>query len=149
MGLLLAQLHALDGHADLARQEFDRAVAAAHERADETMQGLLALIGARLFPTAAAMGPVEPTPAVQALAEARTAYNRGDRAAARNALAGAEQRGVLEANYADEARLLAAELDLPIAPERLLDPPYPPLSLAGARLWLRDRAPSATPGIDR
>jgi DNA-binding winged helix-turn-helix (wHTH) protein/tetratricopeptide (TPR) repeat protein len=135
LSLLLAQLQMAEGRAALARREFDRAVAVAGRGGDATLEGLIGLIGARLFPEQA---PIKAAglPAVQSLAEARAAYNRGDRAAAQTELAVARQRGVLDLPFADEARLLAAELGEPVAAEKAMDPPYPPLAVAGARLAL-------------
>lgn len=146
---LLAQLQMAEGHAALARREFDRAVAVARRGGDATLDSLIGLIGARLFPEQAPAAAAE-VPAVQSLAEARAAYNRGDRAAAQTELAVARQRGVLDLPFADEARLLAAELGEPVAAEKALDPPYPPLAVAGARLSLaalqgRPAAPRTAP----
>ncbi len=105
---------------------------------------MIALVGARLFPGLATGVEVEPLSAVQSLAAARDALNRGDRERARAELATARQRGVLDLGVADEARLLEAELGESVSPENPLDPPYPPLSRAGTRLALHLlRAPSA------
>lgn len=149
LSLLLAQLQMAEGHAALARREFDRAVAVAGRGGDATLDSLIGLIGARLFPQQAPAAAAE-VPAVQSLVEARAAYNRGDRAAAQTELAVARQRGVLDLPFADEARLLAAELGEPVAAEKALDPPYPPLAVAGARLALaalpgRPAAPGTAP----
>lgn len=137
LSLLLTQLHAIDGDLAGARREFQRAVAAAGRTGASKLTGLVVLIGARLLPdidTSAV--PQEDLDVAPALLAARQALARGDQAAARRELELARQRGVLEAAYADEARLLAAELGLPVAPERALDPPYPPLAAAAARLEL-------------
>lgn len=53
------------------------------------------------------------------------------------------QRGASGGYWKDEARLLAAELGEAVAPEQPFDPPFPPLTLAGARLAL---APAKPPG---
>lgn len=135
LSLLLAQLQMAEGRAALARREFDRAVAVAGRGGDATLDSLIGLIGARLFPEQTPV-KVADVPAVQSLAEARAAYSRGDRATARAELAVARQRGVLDLPFADEARLLAAELGEPVAAEKAMDPPYPPLAAAGARLAL-------------
>lgn len=135
LSLLLAQLQMAEGRAALARREFDRAVAVAGRGGDATLDSLIGLIGARLFPEQAPI-KVADVPAVQSLAEARAAYSRGDRATAQAELAVARQRGVLDLPFADEARLLAAELGEPVAAEKAMDPPYPPLAVAGARLAL-------------
>jgi hypothetical protein len=78
------------------------------------------------------------------LLSARNAWRAGDRDGARDALRAAEQRGVLERSLADEARVLAAELDLPVAPARAFDPPYGPRAGAAARLFLTP-ASASTP----
>jgi hypothetical protein len=135
LSLLLAQLQAAQGNAAMARKEFERALAAGRRNGDGTMASLATLIGLRLFPDIAPAA-IEATPAVQSLAAARVALRRGDRAGARDELETARRRGVLDLPFADEARLLAAELGEAAQPEKVLDPPYPPLSTAGARLFL-------------
>lgn len=134
LSLLLAQLRALDGKADMARAEFDRATAAGLRGGDALLRAQIALVGARAFP-AAVPAPIESLPAAQALLGARLAHVRGDDAQARQEFDSALQRGVLDIPIADEARLLAAELDLAVPPEHAFDPPYPPLSAAAARLF--------------
>ncbi|MCQ4164883.1 winged helix-turn-helix domain-containing protein [Tahibacter harae] len=144
LSLLLTQLHAVDGDMAGARREFQRAVAAAGRTGASKLTGLVVLIGARLLPdidTAAV--PQEELDVAPALLAARLALNRGDRATAKRELELARQRGALEAAYADEARLLAAELGQTVAPERALDPPYPPLAAAAARLELTARTGAA------
>lgn len=138
LSLLLAQLQAVTGNTAAARVEFDRAVAASARGSDGVMRTQIALVGARLFPEREAIA-VQTDPAATALLAARLAHGKGDDVTARSDLAVAQQRGVLELACADEARLLAAELGLPVAAERRLDPPYPPLSPVGARLFLRQR----------
>lgn len=141
LSLLLAQLHAVDGDQTGARREFQRAVAATGRTGASKLTGLVVLIGARLLPdidTSAV--PQEALDVAPALLAARQALTRGDHAGARRELELARQRGALDAAYADEARLLAAELGLAVAPERALDPPYPPLAAAAARLELAARA---------
>lgn len=137
LSLLLAQLHAVDGDQTGARREFQRAVAAAGRTGASKLTGLVVLIGARLLPDIDTSAlPQENLDVAPALLAARQALTRGDHAGARRELELARQRGALDAAYADEARLLAAELGLPVAPERALDPPYPPLAAAAARLEL-------------
>ncbi|HEU4663360.1 MAG TPA: winged helix-turn-helix domain-containing protein [Dokdonella sp.] len=142
LSLLLAQLHAARGDATRARAEFERAVAAGRRNGDGTMASLTTLIGLRLFPDIST-ATVEATPAVQSLAAARAALHRGDRATARDELEAARRRGVLELPFADEARLLAAELGEPAQARMRLDPPYPPLAVAGARLAFAELERSA------
>jgi len=139
LSLLLAQLQAAHGNAAIAHKEFERAIAAGRRNGDGTMASLATLIGLRLFPDLAPAA-IEATPAVQSLAAARAALRRGDRTGAHDELEAARRRGVLDLPFADEARLLAAELGEPVEPERMLDPPYPPLSTAGARLFLPEAA---------
>lgn len=136
LSLLLAQLHALGGDSGAARREFERAVAAARRTSDGVLTSQIALVGARLFPAGDLGLATDPSAAVQALLAARQAATRGDGESARRLLTSAEQRGVLDLRFADEARLLAAELGRPVAAERPIDPPYPPLSVVGARLAL-------------
>jgi hypothetical protein len=145
LSLLLTQLHARAGRAGAAREEFERALAIARGSGANPLGSLCALVGARLFPGPRLEAEVEVEPAVQSLDEARLALNRGDRDGARAALQAAQQRGILDLAFADEARLLAAELGLAVAPERPLDPPYPPLAVAGARLALADRSAAPAP----
>lgn len=140
LSLLLAQMHALDGRADAARAEFQRAVAIAGRGGDEVLHAQIALVGARLFPAVDFAPDKTPEPAAQALLSARHARSRSDAAAAREDLQTAVRRGVLDSVVADEARLLAAELGLPVAPEKPLDPPYPPLSASAARLFMPEIA---------
>jgi len=147
LSLLLAQLHALDGDAGAARREFERAVSAARRTSDGILTSQIALVGARLFPTADLGLASDPSAAVQALLAARQAATRGDRESARRLLTSAEQRGVLDLRFADEARLLAAELDHPVAAEHPIDPPYPPLSIAGARLALHRLQAAQAPAV--
>lgn len=144
LSLLLAQLQAASGNAAAARAEFDRAAAAAARGSDNAMRAQLALVGARLFPAQATLD-VQTGAAVTALLAARRAYNADDDVTARRELEVAQQRGVLELAFADEARLLAADLGLPVAAERRLDPPYPPLSAVGARLFLGKRLEQSRP----
>jgi len=135
LSLLLAQLQALDGDAAAARREYERALAVGRRNGDGSIATLATLVGLRLFPALAP--PLQrPVPAVQALAAARTALGRGDRAAAGEALEAALRFGMLDLPFADEARLLAAELGRPVPAEKPLDPPYPPLAVAGARVAL-------------
>ncbi|MGN6519531.1 MAG: winged helix-turn-helix domain-containing protein [Dokdonella sp.] len=133
LSLLLAQLQAMQGNRAVARKEFEHAMTVGRRNGDGTMASLATLVGLRLFPEIAP-ATVESTPAVQSLAAARTALQRGDRAAAHDDLEAAYRRGVLDLAFADEARLLAAELGQPVPAEKPLDPPYPPLAVAGARL---------------
>ena len=135
--LVLAQLHALEGNPATARAEFARALAACRRGSGgELMRTHAALVGTRLFPDAATGFAPPQDAAAAALLSARHALLAGDRQTARDALRAAEQRGALERSTADEARLLAAELGLPVAPERAFDPPYAPRSGAAARLFL-------------
>lgn len=145
LSLLLAQLQMSQGNAAAARKEFERARSVGQRNGDGSVATLGTLIGLRLFPDLPP-GTIEPTPAAQSLAAARTALDRGDRASARNELEATRQRGVLELPFADEARLLAAELGESVAAEKALDPPYPPLAAAGARLALASI--QARPAID-
>lgn len=142
LSLLLAQLQAAQGNAAMARKEFERALAAGRRNGDGTMASLVTLIGLRLFPDIAPT-TIEATPAVQSLAAARVALRRGDRAGARDELETARRRGVLDLPFADEARLLAAELGDPERPELRLDPPYPPLAVTGARFAFDALMPDA------
>lgn len=136
LSLLLAQMHALDGRTDAALAEFERAIAIARRGGDLVLQVQIALIGARLFPSADLPLGDASEPAALALLSARRAQARKDTAAAREDLQTAVRRGALDSLLADEARLLAAELGLPVVPEKPLDPPYPPLSAAAARLFM-------------
>lgn len=136
LSLLLTQLYALDGNADVARAEFDRAVAVAAPGSSLLMAMQATLVGTRLFPAYEVELPTDPRAAAQALLAARRARARGDDKIAQRELATAQQRGILELGYADEARLLAAELGMPVGTEKPLDPPHPPLSAAAARLFL-------------
>ncbi len=145
LSLLLAQLQAAHGHAAMARKEFEHAIESGRRNGDGTIASLATLIGLRLFPDLAPTA-IEATPAAQALAAARMALRRGDRDGARDELETARRRGVLELPFADEARLLATELGEPAGPEKPLDPPYPPLSAAGARLFLPDAAAARAGG---
>ncbi|MCR6700310.1 MAG: winged helix-turn-helix domain-containing protein [Dokdonella sp.] len=135
--LLLAQLHALLGDERLARDEFDLAVGLfADDGGNDRMRTQTVLVGARLFPERqTGLEPIA-APAAQALLDARRALHREDMATARAAWLLAEQHGALGTELADEARLLAAQLALPVAPERPFDPPYAPLSAAVPRLLL-------------
>lgn len=140
LSLLLAQMHALDGRAEAAHAEFQRAVAISGRGGDEVLHAQIALVGARLFPAVDFAPGKTPEPAAQALLSARHAQARSDAAAAREDLQTAVRRGALDSVVADEARLLAAELGLPVVPEKPLDPPYPPLSAAAARLFMPEMA---------
>ncbi|WP_300619193.1 hypothetical protein, partial [Dokdonella sp.] len=135
--LLLAQLRARDGDMDAARREFERAVAACERDSGGAMMRMhTVLVGARLFPERPTGLRLAPDSAAEALLLARQALARGDPTVAREALTVAEQRGALDRTLADEARLLAAELGLPVAPERPIDPPYAPRSGVFPRLLL-------------
>lgn len=135
--LVIAQLHALAGNAVAARGEFERALAACRRGGGgEMMRTHAALVGARLYPGQDTDLAPAADSAAAALLAARQARNRGDHAAARDVLRAAMQRGALERTLADEARLLAAELNLPVAPERAFDPPYAPRSGIVPRLDL-------------
>jgi DNA-binding winged helix-turn-helix (wHTH) protein/tetratricopeptide (TPR) repeat protein len=139
--LLLAQLRARAGDAEAARREFERAVAACERDSGGAMMRMhTVLVGARLFPDRTTGLRLDPKSPAQALLDARLAFARGDAAAARQALTVAEQRGALDGTLADETRLLAAELGLPVAPERPIDPPYAPRSGVFPRLLLPGRA---------
>ena len=135
--LVLAQLHALGGDAAKAVAEFRRARDAVRAGAGAAMMAThVSLVGARLFPDALPGFTPPPDPAADALRAARGAWRRGDLDAARAAWQTAVQRGALERTLADETRLLAAELGLPVAPERAFDPPYAPRAGVAARLFL-------------
>ncbi|NCT68357.1 MAG: hypothetical protein GXC76_12075 [Rhodanobacteraceae bacterium] len=144
LSLLLAQLHALDGSQERARAEFDHARELVARSGEGVLTTQTQLVGARLFPHEDIAPSSDPSAAAQALLAAWRAYNRGDEAAARADLTTAEQRGILESNFVDEANLLAGKLGMPVAAERSLDPPYPPLAGAAARLFL---AGGATPEV--
>lgn len=143
--LVLAQLHALERNPTAARAEFARALAACRlGSGGEPMRTHVAVVGARLFADIDTGFGAPRDPAAAALLSARNALRAGDRDGARDALRAAEQRGVLERSLADEARVLAAELDLPVAPARAFDPPYGPRAGAAARLFLTP-ASASTP----
>ncbi len=135
--LMLTQLHDLVGDPAAARLNFDALLAEfAEGGGPDMMRTQVVLVGARLFPALdTGLAPL-PDPAAQALLDARHALALGDADTARSAYRLAEQLGALTGVLADEARLLAAQLDLPIAPERRFDPPYPPLSAALPRLLM-------------
>ncbi|HEY6941009.1 winged helix-turn-helix domain-containing protein [Dokdonella sp.] len=155
LSLLLAQLQMVRGNAAAARKEFERALDVGQRNGDGTVASLCALIGLRLFPDITPNLSSTP-PTVRSLATARSALRAGDRTTAREELAAARRQGVLDLPFADEARLLAAELGEPVEQEKALDPPYPPLAVAGARVALasivaaREAAPGgATNGLER
>lgn len=142
--LLLAQLRARDGDMDAARREFERAVAAcALDSGGAVMRMHTVLVGARLFPERPTGLRLDADSPAQALLDARQALARGDAAVAREALTVAEQRGALDRTLADETRLLAAELGLPVAPARPIDPPYAPRAAVFPRLLLPQGTPTS------
>lgn len=145
LSLLLAQMYALDGKAGIARVEFERAAALATDSGGELMAMQTALVGARLFPAHELTLVTDRRAAAQALLAARRARAVGDDETARCDLATAQQRGILDLGYADEARLLAAELGMPVAAEKRLDPLHPPLSAVAARLFLAALASGPAP----
>lgn len=146
LSLVLAQLHALRGESDLAATELARAESVAARSSSPELRDLSRAVRERLLPVADdADLPDDADAALAPLLEAHLAMRRGDRDAARGALATAARRLDPDSPLHDEVRLLSQALGLPVAPETRIDPPYPPLSRFATRLVLARQAGSDSP----
>ncbi len=147
LGLMLAQLHALNGDARQVRAELDNAEAALARSHAPALRDLLAVYRAR-FTSEAASGadiPADAGPALAPLLAAWAALRDGDEAAALSHFDTARRRAVPVSALHDETRLLAVKLgQTPDAPYRV-DPPYPPLARLATRLAAGEAATQSRP----
>ena len=145
----LAQLAALRGDQSAVRAELDRARALLANTRFAANTALIDLIDARL--TGAMHAPPQSlddsgVPGMRALLQARHALQQGDRAMALQTLAQARVEGVEDSILAEEAALLARELDAPAVELHPIDPPFGPYTRYAARWALgAGVAPARTP----
>ena len=135
LGMMLAQLHALEGNMTAARADLDRAWASAADNHATIYRDLCRIEHARLFPDAPPFAP-EPDsePALTPLLAAWDAVHGGDMDTARDQYAVAQRRVAQGSQLHDEVRLLAIRLGLPPDPPLVIDPPYPPLMRLATRV---------------
>jgi DNA-binding winged helix-turn-helix (wHTH) protein/tetratricopeptide (TPR) repeat protein len=137
VSLFMAQLHAEAGRHDEASHELDRALATAPQTEGDHVRIASLFVAWRLHPERPP--PLSPhlSPAAHALWRAFEARAASQPDAARTALLDALQQGIDSERLADEARWMALQLHLPVESQRVIDPPYPPLSRVVLRRQLR------------
>lgn len=135
--LFIAQLHLLAGRRAQAFAELDRAL----ELTPEAVTGGVAfhaqLAALRMRPDAQWPRPGILPPDLEALWRAAEAVARRDRDLAQERLSEAQNLGIHDSRFADEARWLELALGLPVSAENVIDPPYPPLSRVVLRREIR------------
>jgi DNA-binding winged helix-turn-helix (wHTH) protein/tetratricopeptide (TPR) repeat protein len=136
--LLLSQLHAEAGRFDQMNAELERALAAGFQSPADNIAAATAMAAWRLRPDPAPVNLHPLPPESEALWRAMEAHASGQRELAIKALAEARALGVGSGRMADEARWLELQLGLPVSPEPVLDPPYPPISRVVLRRQIRE-----------
>lgn len=137
LSLLLAQLHAAAGHDDAMNRELDRALATPPTAADDLLPLTAMYTALRLRPTRPQPRPAELSPAAASLWDAFEAWQQQRPEALTAALAAANQHGIGNTRWADEARWLQLRAGLRPDPPVTLDPPHPPISRVVIRRLIR------------
>jgi DNA-binding winged helix-turn-helix (wHTH) protein len=144
LGLMMAQIEALAGDAPraaLALTQVRALLGAASTNTDQRLR--TELFALRLTGKDGGLAPSDDASpsldhrGLSALFAARRALLAGDRPGARTAADAALAAGVLDTEFGDEARLLAAELGIPTPVAVRIDPPNQPLSRFASR-WALD-----------
>lgn len=145
LSLLLAQLHAAAGRDDSMHRELDRALATPLRETDDLLPLSALYTAMRLRPAEPPPRPALLSPATAALWDAFVAWQGQHQEALSAALANANQHGISNTRWADEARWLQLRAGLRPDPPTTLDPPRPPM----ARVMLRRliRAELARQGV--
>jgi DNA-binding winged helix-turn-helix (wHTH) protein/tetratricopeptide (TPR) repeat protein len=126
LSMMLAELHALAGHADAMHDALARAQSVAADRVGGHLAGLVVLQRARLLGAHGA-DPGHPREVALLLAS-DAALHAGDLDAARQAWHDAARLIAPSSALRDELRVRAQRLGLPMPDAMPVDPPYPPLS---------------------
>jgi DNA-binding winged helix-turn-helix (wHTH) protein len=137
LSLLLAQLHAASGREEAMNRELDRALATPPNGTDDLLALSAVFTAMRLRPTQALTRPVELSPAAAALWDAFAAWQQQRSEDLTAALAMANQHGIGNTRWADDARWLQLRAGLRPDPPVTLDPPHPPLSRVVLRRLIR------------
>ena len=137
LSLLLAELHAEAGRMDEMHIELERAVQGSMRTSADNVQLATLLAVWRLQPETEPVMPVGLSVEFAALWRAMEAYAHGRLEDARRNVTEARINGVCHTRLDDEARWLEWRLGEPIAPESVIDPPYPPISRVILRREIR------------
>lgn len=135
IGLMLAQLHALNGDTIQMRAELANAQAALTRSRSFRYEELLAACRARLLPdTPMPEIPSDAGSALAPLLAGWAAWHAGDAIAARSHYESARRRALPISALHDETRLLAVTLGLPPEPAHRIDPPFRPMARLAVQL---------------
>jgi DNA-binding winged helix-turn-helix (wHTH) protein len=138
LSLFLAQLSAEAGDIPEMRRELDRALQGSSQSSVDLVNIASYFVAWRLDPEAIAEKPSGISAEAEALWRGMEFYVHGEKESSSTALAEAQVLGINNSRLADEARWLELQLGQSVTPEKVLDPPFPPLSRAVLRRQIRN-----------